>query len=192
MVAGWSLWFWIVGALIGVQGLSWWLLATSPKPAAATMGVTSFLLTFMPAVAAMGGISQWRMFKLGHELLLPVERKNLHPTIGHGRHTKPFSVVGRHERCSDALVAVDRPAAVSTRPVCRGAGVFPPHFRSGSLAWRSGWRDIVQGRPALFVMMVVVSAAWLIAVGVGRCRRHRTTASAKSCGSPASWPCSGC
>jgi hypothetical protein len=75
MITGWSLWFWILGILIHIQAVSWWLQTKSPKPAAAMMGITSIVLTFVPPMLAVIGILQWRTFKLNHESLLPVERK---------------------------------------------------------------------------------------------------------------------
>jgi hypothetical protein len=74
MMAGWSLWFWIVGVLIYVQVLSWWILTKTPNAIAAMMGMTSFALIFGPASIITVAVFQWRTFKLWHELLLPVER----------------------------------------------------------------------------------------------------------------------
>jgi hypothetical protein len=82
MVAGWSLWFWIVGALIYVEAVSWWVQAKSPKPAAAMLGLTSLVLTFLPPILSALGVLQWRTFKLRHELLLPVERKTYLRQLG--------------------------------------------------------------------------------------------------------------
>jgi hypothetical protein len=97
MAAGWSLGFWILGALIYVQGISSYLqtraqiaaaaksqmaaaattgMTKSQIAAAATMGITSLVLTCVPAMIAAIGVLQWRTFKVGRESLLPVERKS--------------------------------------------------------------------------------------------------------------------
>ena len=46
------------------------------------MGITSLVLTFMPAMIAAVGVLQWRTFKLRHESLLPVERKSYIRQLG--------------------------------------------------------------------------------------------------------------
>ena len=76
MVSGWSLWLWILGVVLYVHILHiliWWI-PTEPSPTASRMlRTTSFVLTFMPMIAAMGTFVR-RNPMLGHELLMPVER----------------------------------------------------------------------------------------------------------------------
>jgi hypothetical protein len=81
MVAGWSLWFWVLGALICLQPINWWISTKTSKTAVAMMGLTSLVLSFMPAIATVG-VLQWRTFKLGHESLLPVERNSYIRQLG--------------------------------------------------------------------------------------------------------------
>jgi len=82
MVAGWSLWFWILGIPIYVQALNWWIVRTTPKATAVMVNITSLALTFAPAMIAAVGVLQWRTFKLGHESLLPVDRKSYLRQLG--------------------------------------------------------------------------------------------------------------
>ena len=57
--------------------MTWWVLARAPGNSAAIMGMRSFVLTFVPAIATASSIFQWGKVKLlSQELLLPVERKN--------------------------------------------------------------------------------------------------------------------
>jgi hypothetical protein len=81
MVAGGSLWFWIAGTLVYAHIVRWWAQAKEPEQATVTIGVISFVLTLMPAVATVG-ILQSRMLKLGRELLLPVQRKSYIRQLG--------------------------------------------------------------------------------------------------------------
>ena len=82
MIASWSLWPWVFGTLIFAHALTWWLLTKEHNPAATMIGLTSFVLYIVPAIAAGFRIFEWQTFNPGLALLLPVERKHYIRQLG--------------------------------------------------------------------------------------------------------------
>ena len=110
MVAGWSLWFWVLPVAIYVDTLPWWF--SSASSAAAAADARSVALTLVPLVASIGAFG-WQIF--GRELVLPVERKTYIRQLGIAARAQPASIVGCPGRCSGSGVAAGGPASPSTR-----------------------------------------------------------------------------
>jgi hypothetical protein len=77
LVAGWSLWLLIFGALILAHAMTWWILTKVPRRDVSIIAVPPLFLTFIPAITTVISVSQWGTVKrLSREMLLPVERKS--------------------------------------------------------------------------------------------------------------------
>jgi hypothetical protein len=75
MVADWwSLGVPILLALVLIHAVNWWLAKHATRPEAAMAGIAFLCLTLLPFFTTAGGMFYWR--KMGHALLLPVERKS--------------------------------------------------------------------------------------------------------------------
>ena len=77
MVAGWSLWFWILSVVGYVHILTWW---TSEAPRV-VIALVPFVVTFAPVIAAMGSLLR-RNATLGYELLMAEDRRSYVGQLG--------------------------------------------------------------------------------------------------------------
>jgi hypothetical protein len=165
MITGGSLGIWIFGVLIYVQAASWWVLTKSPKPAAVMMGMTAFVLTFLPAIIAVAGVLQWRTFKLSRELLLPVERKNYIRQLG------TAAALGHFQFWTGMSIALllwwlllgPRPLYLA---MFGGILAFSAAFQGfvfGIVVWMARYRSIGRGFFVLFTMLSGVVASMQLA-----------------------------
>jgi hypothetical protein len=153
MVAGWSLWFWIVGALIYVHAISALTSMAPPGAREPMIGITAFVLNFAPAMASVG-IFNWRAFKLGHEASLPVARKSYLRQLGAAAALSHFQLWGGMAVALMLwwLLAGPRPfpramlAGVLALSAAFQVGVF------GVMVWTARYRSMILGVLGLMVL----------------------------------------
>ena len=171
MVAGWTLVLWIVGALIHVQAVSWWIAARTPRSAAATMGLTCLILTSLPAVITAVGVFQWRTFRLRRESLLPIHRRAYIRELGTAAALSHFQLWAGMSVALALwwLLVGPRPLPLA---LLAGVLVFSGAFQVavfGVAVWAARYRTFV-GAGMLFVLLVAaqpVQLRWVRYWGVG-------------------------
>jgi hypothetical protein len=169
MVAGWSLGFWILGVLIYVQGLSWWILARAPRPVAAMTGVVSLALTSTPALITAVGVLQWRPFKLNRESLLPVQRKSYLRQLGAAAALSQFQLWAGMSAALVLWSLLVGPRPVELAPL-GGVLAFSAAFQVavfGVVVWAARYRSKALGICALFSLFLAVQLLQLRWVAVG-------------------------
>ena len=80
MFYGWSLWLWILYISLVLYFIIWWMPTKEPH-SPSTLGMMLFMWTFMPLCGVLGAFLR-RIPMLGHELLMPVDRKTYVRQLG--------------------------------------------------------------------------------------------------------------
>ena len=107
--------------------------------------------------------------------------EKLHPAIGRGRRSEPFSVMGGHECCPGDLVAADWPAADSTRPAGRSVA-FSAAFQVvvfGVAVWMARYRTRA-GASVSCSRSSLERSSIAVAVGAALVRRGTGTSALRS------------
>jgi hypothetical protein len=172
LVAGWSLVRWMLEVLIYVQAVSWWIVAKSPRPAAAMIGMTSMILTSLPAIVVAAGAPQWRKFKLGREALLPVERIAYIRQLGLAAAASHFALWAGIGGTLVLwwLVAGPQPLPLSLLAIMLLYSAAFQIAAFGLSTWAARFRASTAGTPVLFALFVgaqVLQLRWVQAWSLG-------------------------
>jgi hypothetical protein len=135
--------------------------------------MTSLALTIMPAMATAVGVLQWRTFKVGRELLLPVQRKSYLRQLGAAAALSHIQLWGGMSLAVALwwLLTGPRPLPL---PVLAGVLAFSAAFQVGVfgvLVWTARYRSKAR---AVFALMAFFIAGQVAATAAAQ-RRWSTS-----------------